>query len=122
MLAFGDGKVEERSGPPPDTVPHTYAKDGVYTATLTVYLEPPFILTAIRNVAQTRVTVGRKADEQLRLEARPRVGRAPFSVSFRASVTVAGTGWDFIPGDGTCRSGRGRPPRCLGHTYTTPGV
>ena len=106
VLAFGDGKVEERSGPPPDTVPHTYAKDGVYTATLTVYLEPPFTLTAIRNVAQTRVKVGRKADEPLRLVARPRVGRAPFSVSFRATVTVAGTSWDFIPGDGTSRSGQ----------------
>ena len=122
VLTFGDGKVEERSGPPPDTVLHTYAKDGVYTASLTVYLEPPFILTAIRNVAQTRVKVGRKAAEPLRLAARPSSGRAPFSVSFRASVTVQGTSWDFIPGDGTSRSGQGRPPRFLGHTYTTPGI
>jgi len=123
VLTFGDGKVQERSGPPPDTVTHTYAKDGLYTATLTVYLEPPFILAAIRNVAQTRVRVGKKkADDPLRLAARPSSGRAPFSVSFRATVTVAATSWDFIPGDGTSRSGEGRPPRFLGHTYTTPGI
>ena len=112
----------ERSGPPPDTVTHTYAKDGVYTATLTVYLEPPFILTAIRNVAQTQVKVGKKADEPLRLAAAPSSGRAPFSVSFRATVTVPGRAGTSSPGDGTSRSGQGKPPRFLGHTYTTPGT
>jgi PKD repeat protein len=122
VLAYGDGKLLERSGPPPESVTYTYAKDGLYTATLTVYLEPPFILSAIRNVAQTRVRVGRKAEEPLRLAARPRSGKAPLSVSFRASVTVAGTSWDFMPGDGTSRSGQGRPPRFLGHTYTTAGI
>ena len=121
-LAYGDGKVLERSGPPPDTVTYTYPKDGVYTATLAVYLEPPFVLTAIRNVTQTRVKVGKKADEPLRLAARPRSGKAPFSVSFRASLTVPGTRWDFMPGDGTSRSGRGMPPRFLGHTYTMSGI
>ena len=38
-LAFGDGKVLQRNGAPPATVTYTYPKDGVYTATLTVYLE-----------------------------------------------------------------------------------
>jgi len=64
----------------------------------------------------------RAARSPLRLAARPSSGRAPFSVSFRASVTVQGTSWDFISGDGTSRSGQGRPPRFLGHTYTTPGI
>ena len=121
-LAFGDGKVQQRSGPPPDTVTHTYPTDGLYTATLTVYLEPPFVPAAIRNVAQTRVRVGKKADELLRLAARPSSGKAPFSVSFRDSVSVQGTRWVFAPGDGTSRSGQGRPPRFLGHTYTTAGI
>ena len=35
---------------------------------------------------------------------------------------MQGTSWDFISGDGTSRSGQGRPPRFLGHTYTTPGT
>ena len=121
-LAFGDGKVLQRSGPPPDTVTYIYPKDGVYTATLTVYLEPPFVAAAVRYVTQVQVRVGKKADEPLRLVAAPRSGKAPFSASFRASVTAPGTSWQFVPGDGTSRSGQGRPPRFLGHTYTTAGI
>jgi hypothetical protein len=121
-LAFGDGKVTQGSGPPPETVPYTYTRDGLFTATLTVYLEPPFVPAAIRNITQTRVRVGNRTNEPLRLVARPRSGRAPFTVSFRAALTVPGSSWDFVPGDGTSRSGRGRPPRFLGHTYTTAGT
>jgi hypothetical protein len=121
-LAFGDGKVVQGSGSPPAAATHTYPKDGVYTATLIVYLEPPFTAAAIRYVTKARVKVGKKADEPLRLVATPRAGRAPFSVSFRAAVTAPGTSWDFVPGDGTSRSGQGKPPRFLGHTYTTPGT
>jgi hypothetical protein len=120
-LAFGDGKVLQRSGPPPDTVTYTYAKDGGYTSALTVYLEPPFVLAAARYVTQVQVKVGKKADQPLRLVATPRSGKAPFSASFRA-ITAVGTSWQFVPGDGTSRSGPGRPPRFLGHTYTTPGT
>ena len=58
----------------------------------------------------------------MRLAATPSSGKAPFSVSFRAAVTAPGTSWDFVPGDGTSRSGEGKPPRFLGHTYTTPGT
>jgi PKD domain len=121
-LAYGDGKVLQRSGAPQDTVTHTYPKDGVYTATLTVYLEPPFVTSAIRNVTQVQVKVGKKADELVRLVAAPSGGKVPFSASFRATVTAPGTSWEFIPGDGTSRSGQGKPPRFLGHTYTTPGL
>jgi PKD repeat protein len=120
-LAFGDGEVLQRSGPPPDTVTHTYPKDGGYSATLTVYLEPPFVLAAARYVTQVQVKVGKKADQPLRLVATPRSGKAPFSASFRA-ITAVGTRWQFVPGDGTSRSGPGRPPRFLGHTYTTAGT
>jgi hypothetical protein len=121
-LAFGDGKVQQRSGAPPDTVAYTYPKDGVYTATLTVYLERPFVLAAVRYVTQVRVKVGKKADEPLRLVATPRSGKAPFSASFRAIVTAPGTSWQFVPGDGSSRSRPGKPPRFLGHTYTTAGT
>ena len=121
-LAYGDGKVLQRSGAPPATVTYTYPKDGVYTATLTVYLEPPFTTSAIRLVTQAQVKVGKKADAPLRLSATPSSGRAPFSVSFRAAVTAPGTRWDFVPGDGTSRRGDGKPPRFLGHTYTVPGT
>lgn len=121
-LAFGDGKVAQGGGSAPATVTHTYSKDGVYTATLIVYLEPPFTAAAIRYVTKARVKVGKKADEPLRLVATPRAGKAPFSVSFRAAVTAPGTSWDFVPGDGTSRSGQGKPPRFLGNTYTTPGT
>jgi len=121
-LAYGDGKVLQRSGPPPATVTYTYPNDGVFTATLVVYLEPPFRTSAIRLVTEAQVKVGKKADAPLRLSAAPSSGKAPFSVSFRAAVTAAGTSWDFVPGDGTSRSGQGKPPRFLGHTYTTPGT
>ena len=121
-LAFGDGKVLQRDGAPPATVTYTYPKDGVYTATLTVYLERPFTVAAIRNVTQTQVKVGKKADAPLRLLAAPSSGKAPFSVSFRAALTAPGTSWDFVSGDGTSRSGQGKPPRFLGHTYTRPGA
>jgi hypothetical protein len=121
-LAFGDGTVQQRSGAPPATATYAYPKDGVYTATLTVYLEPPFVPAAIRYVTQAQVKVGKKADELLRLVASPSAGKAPFSASFRASVTAPATSWEFVPGDGSSRDGEGRPPRFLGHTYTTPGT
>ena len=66
--------------------------------------------------------VGRKTDQLLRLTPPQRTGKAPFSPNFRASATAAATGWEFVPGDGTSRTGEGRPPRLLGHTYRTPGT
>ena len=69
-----------------------------------------------------QVKVGKKAEEPLRLVATPRSGKAPLLASFRASVAAPGTRWQFVPGDGTSRSGLGRPPRFLGHTYTTAGI
>ena len=121
-LAFGDGKVLQRTGVPPASVTYTYSKDGRYTATLLVYVEPPFVPASIRNVAQAEVKVGKKADEPLRLAVAPASGKAPLSVSFRAAVNAPGTSWVFVPGDGTSRSGDGKPPRFLGHTYTAAGT
>ena len=121
-LVFGDGKVQQGSGRPPAKVSYTYAKEGLYTATFVAYAEPPFGGIGIRQLAQAEVRVGEKAGQLLRLTAGPRSGRAPFSASFRATATAAATGWEFVPGDGTSRSGEGRPPRLLGHTYTLAGT
>jgi hypothetical protein len=42
QLVFGDGTERSGGGPPPASVPHTYAREGVYEATLAVYQSPPF--------------------------------------------------------------------------------
>lgn len=122
-VAFGDGKVQRGNGPLPSSISYTYASKGVYNAALVVYLAPPFTTSAVRYVTQARVAVGRGGQELLRLTPTPRAGKAPFPVSFRAAVDApAASRWDFVPGDGRSRAGDGRPPRFLGHTYTTPGV
>lgn len=123
-VAFGDGKVQKGSGPPPDSLSYTYAKDGVYTATLIVYLAPPFTGTAVRFLTQAKVTVGEDSGELLRLIPTPASGKAPLAVSFRtiANPPQPVVRWELVPGDGTSRSGQGKPPRFLGHTYKAKGV
>ena len=123
-LAFGDGEGEVGNGPPPPSIAHRYARKGAYTAALVVHVAPPFTPIAVRNVTQAKVSVGKGGKELLRLTPAPRAGKAPFSVSFRAAVDTpeSVTRWDFVPGDGTNRSGDGKPPRFLGHTYTQPGT
>ncbi|HUH15443.1 MAG TPA: hypothetical protein VML35_06130 [Gaiellaceae bacterium] len=123
-IAFGDGKTRKGSGPPPRTVPYTYASDGIYTATLIVYLGPPFTGTAIRFLTQARVKVGEDSGELLRLIPDKTSGKAPLAVSFRtiANPPTPVVRWEFVPGDGTSRSGQGKPPRFLGHTYKAKGV
>lgn len=123
-VAFGDGKVQQGSGRPPDSISYAYPKDGVYTATLNVYLGPPFGGTAVRYLTQARVKVGKGSRELLALIPTPRSGKVPFPVSFRAVVDppTPALRWEFVPGDGRNRSGNGRPPRFLGHTYTTAGT
>lgn len=123
-VAFGDGKAQKGSGPPPDSLSYTYAKDGIYTATLIVYLAPPFTGTAIRFLTQAKVKVGEGSGELLRLTPTPVSGKAPLKVSFR---TVANpprpvVRWELVTGDGKSRSGEGKPPRFLGHTYERKGV
>jgi len=123
-VAFGDGKTRKGSGPPPRTVAYTYEKDGIYTATLVVYLAPPFTGTAIRFLTQARVKVGEDSGELLRLIPDKTSGKAPLAVSFRtiANPPTPVVRWEFVPGDGTSRSGQGKPPRFLGHTYKAKGV
>ena len=123
QLAFGDGKVAQGDGEPPATVEHTYAAEGVYDAVLIVYQGPPFTGTAIRFLTHASVKVGEDAGVLMSLKATPASGTAPLAVSFR---TVANpprpvVSWQFLPGDGSSRSGEGKPPRFLGFTYKTKG-
>ncbi len=39
-----------------------------------------------------------------------------------AALRRAGADPDFVAGDGTSRSGQGKPARFLGHTYKAKGV
>ena len=50
-------------------------------------------------------------------------GKAPLAVSFRtiANPPTPVVRWDFVAGDGTSRTGEGKPPRFLGFTYKTKG-
>ena len=67
---------------------------------------------------------GKGGDGPVSLVPRLQSGKAPFPVSFRATVkhTRAPVFWEFVAGDGEARSGQGTPPRFLGHTYTAAGV
>jgi len=123
-LAFGDGKVASGSGPPPTSIPYTYAEKGVYDATLVVFLAPPFTGSGVRYLTQFRVQAGKGGDGPVSLVPRVQSGKAPFPVSFRTTVkhTRAPVRWEFVAGDGEARSGQGTPPRFLGHTYTAAGV
>jgi hypothetical protein len=123
-LAFGDGKVQSGGGAPPASISYTYAERGLYDATLLVFLAPPYTGSGVRYLTQVRVQVGKGGAERLRLVPSPLTGRAPFPVSFRATVKNPRTPirWEFITGDGAARDGPGKPPRFLGHTYTAAGV
>lgn len=123
QLAFGDGKVAQGDGEPPGTVEHTYAADGVYDAVLIVYQAPPFTGTAIRFLTHASVKVGEDAGVLMSLKATPASGKAPLQVSFRAVANPPRpvVSWQFLPGDGSSRSGEGKPPRFLGFTYKTRG-
>lgn len=123
-LLLGDGKVQVGSGPPPGSIAYTYAEKGVYDAALIVFMSPPFTGDGVRYVTRARVQVGRGGAEALSLAPTPHSGKAPFPVSFRASVKApaAVTRWEFVAGDGEARSGEGKPPRFLGHTYIAAGV
>jgi PKD repeat protein len=123
-LAFGDGLLQQGAGKPPAAVAHTYARNGVYNAALIVYLAPPYTGTAIRLITQAQVRVGPTTGELMRLTASPQSGKAPLFVNFRVTLNLPQpvVSWEFVHGDGTARSGQGRPPNFLGKTYGKKGV
>ena len=124
QLVFGDGAVVSGRGSPPETLTHTYAREGVYDAVLIVYLAPPFTGTAIRFLTRARVSVGEDADVLLALRPDRPSGRAPLKVVFQAIANVPRpiVRWELLYGDGGTNQGTGKPPRFHGHTYTARGV
>jgi len=109
QVVFGDGATQSGQGPPPDTVTHTYADDGVYQAVLIVYQGPPFTGTAIRFLTTAKVTVG--------------TGNAPLAVSFHIQTHLpkAVRHWQLVFGDGLTNEGSGTPPHFAGHTFSKAG-
>ena len=122
QVVFGDGATQTGQGPPPDTVTHTYADDGVYQAVLIVYQAPPFTGTAIRFLTTAKITVG-TGNAPLVFTASPAGGKAPLAVSFRIQTHLpkAVRHWQLVFGDGLTHEGSGTPPHFAGHTFTKPG-
>ena len=123
QLAFGDGSDTEGAGPPPATVPHQYALDGTYEATLIVYSSPPFSPESARFLTSAEVTAGTGASQPVAFTPTPATGAAPLAVSFRTDLDLGAgaTGWQIVWGDGNTRQGSGSPPRFTGHTFTSAG-
>lgn len=122
QLVFGDGQIAQGEGEPPPTVDHSYARDGVYTATLVVYQAPPFTPAAIRYLTSARVEVGDEPGTLLALRADRASGPAPHKVVFRAVANAPRiVSWQFLSGDGASRGGQGKPPGFIGHTYARRG-
>ena len=124
QVAFGDGQVRSGAGEPPDTLDHTYARDGIYEAALIAYLAPPFTGTAVRFITKTTVKVGDAGRDPIELIPDKTSGKAPLAVSFRVRINtdVPVVKWDLVLGDGNTRSGTGRPPSFLGYTYKQKGT
>lgn len=122
QVVFGDGATQSGQGPPPDTVSHTYADDGVYQAVLVVYQGPPFTGTAIRFLTTAKVTVG-TGNAPLVFTATPAGGKAPLAVSFRIQTHLpkAVRHWQLVFGDGLTNEGSGTPPHFAGHTFSKAG-
>jgi PKD repeat protein len=122
QVFFGDGRQAGGEGPPPTTLSHTYAQDGVYGATLIVYTSPPFSPDAARFLADATVTAGAATKPTVGFKAAPTSGRAPLAVSFQTDLLAPVSSWELVFGDGTSRPGTGAPPHFAGHTYTAAGT
>jgi len=122
QVVFGDGATQSGQGPPPDTVTHTYAGDGVYQAVLIVYQGPPFTGTAIRFLTTAKVTVG-TGNAPLVFTPAPAGGKAPLAVSFHIQTHLpkAVRHWQLVFGDGLTNEGSGTPPHFAGHTFSKAG-
>ena len=123
QLTFGDGSETEGAGPPPATIPHEYALDGTYEATLIVYASPPFTPESARFITSAEVTAGTGASQPVAFTPTPAAGAAPLAVSFRTDLDfgAGATSWQIVWGDGNTRQGSGPPPRFTGHTFTSAG-
>jgi hypothetical protein len=122
QVVFGDGTVKSGTGPPPDSVEHTYSKDGAYQATLVVYQGPPFTGTAVRFLTTATITVG-VGNALITFTPTPASGKAPLKVSFQIDTNLPRpvAHWQIVFGDGLTNQGDGKPPHFAGHTYTKAG-
>ena len=123
QLAFGDGSETEGAGPPPATVPHEYALDATYEATLIVYPSPPFSPESARFLTSAEVIAGTGAPRPVTFTPTPAAGTAPLAVSFRTDLDLGAgaTSWQIVLGDGNTLGRSGPPPRFTGHTYASAG-
>lgn len=122
QVVFGDGTVKSGSGPPPDSVEHTYTKDGTYQAVLVVYQAPPYTGTAVRFLTTATVTAG-VGNALIKLDPTPASGKAPLKVVFHIQTNLphAVAHWQLVFGDGLTNQGDGAPPHFAGHTFDKPG-
>lgn len=123
QVVFGDGSVKSGSGQPPDTLAHTYTKDGTYQAVLIVYQAPPYTGTAVRFLTTATVTVG-LGNDLIRFKPTPAAGKAPLKVSFQIDTNLPRpvAHWQIVFGDGLTNQGDGKPPHFAGHTFDKPGT
>ncbi len=123
-ILFGDGAAAEDDGPPPASIAHSYAKDGIYQPTLFVFQAPPFSPEDTPFFVSATVTAGTAAALLTGFVPTPASGPAPLAVSFKTDVKLkakVGT-WKIILGDGMTREGTGTPPHFAGHTYASAGT
>src|SRR3954452_2933737 len=118
QLFFGDGAQTGGAGPPPVTIQHTYAADGIYDATLIVSSGAP--VTQFLTAAS--VSVGTAPKKVVSLAATP--GRNGLAVVLQTDLALpsAATSWQIAWGDGKIEQGSGSPPHFAGHTYAKPGT
>jgi hypothetical protein len=118
QLVFGDGTQTGGAGPPPVTVQHTYAADGIYDATLIVSSGAP----VTRFLTSASVSVGTAPKKIVSFVVSP--GRNPLAVVVQTDLVLAqpATSWQIDWGDGKVDQGSGSPPHFTGHTYAKPGT
>ena len=117
QLLFGDGSQTGGAGPPPATVPHAYAANGIFDPTLIVYAQLPFAPANAQFLVSAEVTVGTPATKLVTFTATP--GRTPLSIVFQTDLNLSEqpTSWQLSFGDGKATQGNGSPPHFSGHTY-----
>jgi PKD repeat protein len=122
QLYFGDGQSASGPGPPPATVAHTYATDGLYHATLIVYATPPFSPAGAQFATSADVTVGAAPQQLISIKVTP--SKTPLALTFQIDLKLPdqATSWQIAWGDGKTTQGTGTPPHFTGHQYPAPGT
>jgi PKD repeat protein len=122
QLYFGDGQLTSGSGQPPSTVPHSYATDGVYHASLIVYPAPPFTPASATFLAAADVAVGTSPQPLIAIKATPGSAQLALTLQIDLKLPDQATSWQVAWGDGKSDQGTGSPPHFTGHTYPAAGT